>query len=68
MDAKTMRDFVRFVDEIEKDKIAISDRYMHLRGTGTEYVVIAGQVVAKFQDGNLICQCACGNTEETKIL
>jgi hypothetical protein len=36
-----------------KEKIAIGSEYNQLTGVGTEYMVIDGQVIAKFLDGNL---------------
>jgi hypothetical protein len=62
-DAKElMARFEAFLDNMER--VAVSSSYADLIGIGTEYVVINGEVVAKFLNGNFDTPVA-GNSEKT---
>jgi hypothetical protein len=45
--------------------IYISDGYASLKGIGTEYVVINGEIVAKFYNGMFPKVARAGNTDQT---
>jgi len=47
------------------NQVVVAESYADLKGVGTEYVVINGQVIAKFIDGQLEKQ-EFGNLEVTK--
>ena len=48
------------------NKVRISNKRMDLTGVGTEYLVVNGEVIAKFFDGNM-CESLTmtGNTDKT---
>lgn len=57
--------FTDFFEKEVSEKLGICDSFTACIGVGPEYVVINGEIVAKFIDGNL-AQGSVGNTKETR--
>ncbi len=47
------------------NEIRIASNLSELTGIGTEYLILNGEIVAKFWNGNIACDAQSGNTEKT---
>jgi hypothetical protein len=68
MDRTEMQAFENFVESLELiNVIRIGHHISELTGKGTEYLVINGEIVAKFYNGMLPSVASCDPNEATLI-